>query len=231
MVHVDHFLTSHPLALLAFTIVLGQAGIPVASAPILLLIGALTGSERVCIPLALLVAVSASVFGDCAWFGLGRSRKSNPSRAFKRLQSADARSLRIGHLFSRHAGVAMFAARFIPGPNLAAALAGLSGLSRVRFVVLDAIVSGLWATLFLTAGSFLPGQLRSWLSSAMSASPGYGILLILGFAAALLGISRFRRYLSRRSASRLGVPAPVVSGAIGSDAYPNFEVVQTVRVQ
>ena len=41
MVHVDHFLTSHPLAVLAVTIVFEQAGIPIASAPMLLLIGAL----------------------------------------------------------------------------------------------------------------------------------------------------------------------------------------------
>jgi membrane protein DedA with SNARE-associated domain len=75
MVHVDHFLTSHPLGVLAVAIVLEQAGIPIASAPILLLIGALTGSQSVSIPLALIVAVSVSVFVDCAWFDLGRSRK------------------------------------------------------------------------------------------------------------------------------------------------------------
>src|SRR5271166_3614305 len=133
MVLVDHFLTSHPLAVLAATIVVEQAGMPIASAPLLLLIGALTGSESVSIPLALIVAVSACVFVDCAWFDLGRSRKSNPGRAFKRLQSVDSRSFRIAHLFARHGGVAMFVARFIPGPNLAAALAGLSGFSRPRF--------------------------------------------------------------------------------------------------
>src|ERR1035438_2928004 len=106
MVHPDHFLTSHPLAVLAVTIVLEQAGIPIAGAPILLLIGALTGTEKVSVPLALFVAVSASVFVDCAWFDLGRSRKSNPGRAFKRLHSADARSFRIAHLFARRGGVA-----------------------------------------------------------------------------------------------------------------------------
>ena len=198
MVHADHFLTSHPLVVLAVTIVLEQAGIPIAGAPILLLIGALTGSQRVSILLALFVAVSACVFVDCAWFDLGRIRKSNPGRAFKRLQSVDSGSFRIAHLFKRHAGVAMIVARFIPGPNLAAVLAGLSGLSRLRFVLLDVIVSGLWAILYLAAGHFLPRQLRLWLSSTMSASPGYGILLVLGFAAAFLVVPRFVRYPLRR---------------------------------
>ena len=45
MIHVGHFLTSHPLGLLAVTILLEQVGIPIASAPVLLLIGALTGSR------------------------------------------------------------------------------------------------------------------------------------------------------------------------------------------
>ena len=54
MVHVDQFLISHPLA---FTIILEQAEIPIASAPMLLLIGALSGSERASIPLALFVSV------------------------------------------------------------------------------------------------------------------------------------------------------------------------------
>jgi len=231
MIHVGHFLTSHPLALLAVTILLEQAGLPIAGAPLLMLIGALTGSESVSIPLALIVAASASVFVDCAWFDLGCSRKSNPDGAFKRLRSVDARSFRIGHLFTRRAGVAMFVARFIPGPNLAAALAGFSGLSKLRFVLLDTIASGLWAILYLAAGHFLPRQLRLWVSSTMSASPGVGIFLILGFTAAMLGIPRFARYLSSRRASRLAAQAPIASGAIVSDIDLDAEAVQTGRVQ
>ena len=223
MAHAEHFLISHPLAVLAATIVLEQAGIPIASAPMLLLVGALTGSESVSIPVALFVAISASVFVDCAWFDLGRNRKSNPGRAFKHLQSADSRSFRIAHLFARHGVVAMFVARFLPGPNLAAALAGLSGYSRIRFVLQDTIVSGLWAILYLAAGRILPRELRIWVSSTMSASPGWGVLLILGFTAVILGVQRFRHYLSRRRASRLGTQAPIACGAIVSDTDPILE--------
>jgi membrane protein DedA with SNARE-associated domain len=125
----------------------------------------------------------------------------------------------------------MLLARFLPGPNLAAALAGLSGLSRIRFVVLDTIVSGLWAMLYLAAGHFLPRQLRSWISSTMSASPGFGIFLILGFAVAILGVHRFRCYLSRRRASRLGTLAAIASRTIVSDTCLDPEVVQAVEVQ
>ncbi len=231
MMHVDHFLTSHPLAVLAVAIVVEQAGLPIASAPLLLLIGALTGSESVSTPLALIVAVSACVFVDCAWFDLGRSRISHPGRALQRLQSVDARSFRIGHLLTRRAGLAMFVARFIPGPNLAAALAGFSGFSRLRFVLLDTIVSGLWAILYLAAGHLLPHQLRSWLSSTMSASPSFGIFLLLGLITAILGVPRFRRYLSRRRASRLGLATPIATESIASDTCVDSKIVQIETVQ
>jgi len=56
MIFVDRFLISHPLTVLAVTIILEQAGIPIASAPMLLLIGAFTGSESVSMPLALFIA-------------------------------------------------------------------------------------------------------------------------------------------------------------------------------
>jgi membrane protein DedA with SNARE-associated domain len=83
----------------------------------------------------------------------------------------------------------------------------------MRFVLQDTIVSAIWATLYLAAGHFLPQELRSWVSSTMSTSPGCGVLLILGFAATILGIQRFGHYLSRRRASRLGTPAPIASEA------------------
>lgn len=231
MIHVGHFLTSHPLALLTVTMLLEQAGIPISCAPLLLLIGALTGSDSVSIPLALLVTVSASVFVDCAWFDLGRSRKSNPSRALKRLQSVDARSFRIGHLFTRSAGATMFVARFIPGPNLAAALAGISGLSKIRFVLLDTIVSGLWAFLYIVAGHFLPRELRLWISSTMSASQGWDIFLIFGFATVIFGVFQFGRSLFRRRASRIGLTTHIGSGVIVSDSCRDTEAAETVGMQ
>jgi membrane protein DedA with SNARE-associated domain len=231
MAHVVQFLTSHPVAWLAAAIVLEQAGLPVASAPLLLLIGAVTGAKCANAPLALLVSVTACVFVDYLWFEIGRKRQSNHGPRCKGPRSADSRYLRIANLFARHGGVAMFAARFIPGPNLAAALAGFSTISRKRFVLTDTIVSALWSSLFLATGHFLPLQLRSGLSSAMTAAPGWSIFLVLGFAAAFLGASRFRHHLARRSSSRRGISAPVASQTIITAACLPSEAGQTVTGQ
>jgi membrane protein DedA with SNARE-associated domain len=124
MAHAEHFLISHPVALLAVTIILEQAGIPIASAPLLLLIGALAGREGLNAPIALFVAVATCVFVDCAWFELGRIRKSTRSRGSRAMHAEDPRLFRIPDIFARHGSTAVFVARFLPGPNLAAAIAG-----------------------------------------------------------------------------------------------------------
>jgi membrane protein DedA with SNARE-associated domain len=203
MAHAGQFLVSHPFTLLAGTIILEQAGVPIASAPLLLLIGALVGSAGLNAPVALFVAVSACLLVDCAWFEFGRIRKSTRNRAFRARHDESPRPFRIPDIFARHGTTAMFVARFIPGPNLAAAIAGYSNVARVRFMVQDTIASAVWATLYLTAGYFLPQHLRSCLCSFLSTSPGSAVLLTLGLTAAVFGAFRFRRHLAKRSARRL----------------------------
>lgn len=199
MAHMEQFLISHPVSMLAAIVALEQTGVPIASAPMLVLIGALAGTGRVNTPLAFLVAVVAGVFVDCQWFELGRIRKRNPFRFSKMLHSADSGSVRIPPLFVRHRALALFVTRLIPGPNLAASIAGFAGVSRARFVLLDTAVTALWTLIYLAAGYFLPRKLLTRLGSVISALPPWGIILILGFAAVVLAALRFRRRLSRRN--------------------------------
>jgi membrane protein DedA with SNARE-associated domain len=222
--HVENFLISHPVALLAVTIILEQAGVPIASAPLLLLIGALAASEGLNAPLALFVAVSACLLIDCAWFDLARIRKSTRKRARMARHAEVLKPFRIPDIFARHGTTAMFVARLLPGPNLAAAIAGYSNVSRVRFMVQDTVASAVWATLYLAAGYFLPQHLRSYLCSFASTSPGCVILLTLGLTAAVLGAFRFRRHLAKRRARRLVKLPPITSGPIVSGACLDSEV-------
>jgi membrane protein DedA with SNARE-associated domain len=224
MAHAEHFLISHPIALLAVTIILEQAGLPIASAPLLLLIGALAGSEGLNVPVALFVAVSACLLVDCAWFDLARIRKWTRNRARRERHAEVPKPFRIPDIFTRHGTTAIFVARFVPGPNLAAAIAGFSSVSRVRFMLQDTIASAVWATLYLTAGYLLPQHLRSCLCSFVSTSPGGVILLTLGLTAAVFGAFRFRRGLAKRSTRRLVKLPLITSGPIVSGACLNPEV-------
>lgn len=226
MAHLEQWLINHPVVMLAAIITLEQTGIPIASAPMLVLMGSFIGTGRVNTPMAFFVAVVAGVFVDCQWFELGRIRKRNPGRLYKKLHSASSTSIRIEHLFARHRGVAMFVARLIPGPNFAASLAGFADISRVRFVLLDIAVSATWTSIYLAAGYFLPRQLLAWVWSRMTVLPPWVIVLLLGFAAVILATLRVRRHVSLRDIPRLSNGAANVAGPIlkqAKIAHPSQE--------
>ena len=225
MGHAIHFLISHPVALLAVAIVLEQVGIPISSAPILILIGALTAPENAYTPLAFCVAIAACVLVDCGWFELGRMRKLNLGWLSKSLKSADLGSARHAHRFAVHKRhLALFVARFLPGPNLVASFAGFMNVSRVRFVMADTIASALWTSTYLAAGHLLPLQIRSHLHSALSTSPGWGILFMLGIAAAVFGASRLRHYRIRRRTPQVAELPVIASEPLVSNTYLETEV-------
>jgi len=94
---------------------------------------------------------------------------------------------------------------------------------------LDTIVSVLWAILYLAA--VIPSKATPVMdSSTMSASPGFGIFLILGFAVAIL------EFIDLGAICLVAVLRDLDTGAIASrtivsDTCLDPEVVQTVEVQ
>jgi membrane-associated protein len=201
MTHAEQFLLSHPLTVLAGFILGEQTGLPIASAPMLLLIGTLIARGQVSGPLSIIVAVAACVFVDCLWFELARIRRRKFTGGREGLRPIPLRSIRIRDLLVRHGGAALLVARFLPGPNLLAALAGRSSrVSRTRFALLDSAASTLWTSAYLAVGFFLPHKIGSLIDSCLNASPI--CFLFLGFAAVLFGIMRIRQRLSKRSESR-----------------------------
>src|SRR5229473_4099340 len=74
MSDVLQFLIRHGYAILFAVVFLEQAGLPVASVPVLLGVGALSADGRFSFATALLVALSASLPADAAWFEMGRTK-------------------------------------------------------------------------------------------------------------------------------------------------------------
>jgi membrane-associated protein len=200
MSHAEQFLLNHPLTVLASFILGEQTGLPIASAPMLLLIGTLISRGQVSGPLSIVVAVAACVFVDSVWYELGRIRRRRFTGGRQGLRPRTLRSIRIRDLLVRHGGAALLVARFLPGPNWLAALAGRSSrVSRTRFALLDSAASTLWASAYLAVGLFLPHKISSLIDSCLNASPIW--FLFLGFAATLFGIIRIRQRFSKRNES------------------------------
>ena len=69
-----HFLIQHGYVLLFVWVLAEQIGLPLPAIPLLLAAGALAGTGRMDLTLALSLAVIAALVGDLVWYYLGRYR-------------------------------------------------------------------------------------------------------------------------------------------------------------
>src|SRR5207244_4621623 len=103
-----------------------QAGVPAPAIPMLLGAGALSGSGRMHVVLAVAAAMAATLSADVLWYSLGRSYGARALGMLSRF-SLDPDSL-IRHAkerFAAHRLRYVVLAKFLPGVNpLAAGLAG-----------------------------------------------------------------------------------------------------------
>jgi membrane protein DedA with SNARE-associated domain len=135
------------------------------------------------------------------------------------VSSPDSRASRIAEIFVHHEGAALLASRFLPGPNLAAVIAGFSTISLVRFLLLDAVVSLLWAGLYLAGGHLLPLQILYRINSVLGHSPGWSIFIISGLAALVYSALPLRRHLPTRTI-----------GTLARSAHPFITCAHTISI-
>jgi membrane protein DedA with SNARE-associated domain len=73
--HSDlEFVLRHGYTLVFLIVLMEQAGLPIPSNPVLLAVGALAGRGKLSLPIALCLAVIASLIADSIWYELGRYR-------------------------------------------------------------------------------------------------------------------------------------------------------------
>jgi membrane protein DedA with SNARE-associated domain len=148
------FLVRHGYAVV-FVWVLGeQIGLPIPAVPILLAAGALAGSGRLSLSMALLVAVAASLVSDTIWYWLGRRRGTRVLSLLCRISlEPDSCVRRTEDTFVRHGPRTLLVAKFVPGlSTMAPPLAGIIGMPLWRFVVWDGLGALLWAGVFAGLG-------------------------------------------------------------------------------
>lgn len=176
-----HFLERHGHLVLFVVVVAEQIGLPIPAVPVLLAMGALAGIGRFSLSAALLVAALAAVISDLVWFELGRLRGRSVLDWMCRISlEPDSCVRRTENLFERSGAPALLVAKFVPGLSTAAPpLAGLMGMSLVRFLAFDLGGSLLWAGTFLGAGHLFrlqleraaewAGRLGGWLGVVLGA--------------------------------------------------------------
>src|SRR5215470_15683207 len=172
-----------------------QAGLPIPAAPVLLGAGALSGSGRMSLALAIGATVIAALGADVLWYALGRSLGLRVFGALCRF-SLDPDSLvrEAKERFLSHRGRYLVLAKFLPGLNpLAAGLAGTASLRPDRFLTYAGAGAFLWACAWILLGyacSNAIGFVATWASRV-----GTPIVIVL---AAVLTAYLVLKYVRRQ---------------------------------
>jgi membrane protein DedA with SNARE-associated domain/rhodanese-related sulfurtransferase len=105
------------------------------------------------------VTVVATELGDLVWFELGRRQGSSVLRLLCKISlEPDSCVRKSEDAFARHTTTSLITSKFIPGVGrLAAPVAGMSGMSRARFLLVNALGTLLWTVIFALVG-FIPAR-------------------------------------------------------------------------
>jgi membrane protein DedA with SNARE-associated domain/rhodanese-related sulfurtransferase len=200
---VPDLLMQHGLVVLCAWAFAVQAGVPAPAVPVLLGAGALSGSGRMSLAMAVGAAMAATVGADVLWYLLGRSHGTRVLGILCRF-SLDPDSL-IRHAkqrFAAHGLRYLILAKFLPGVNpLAAGLAGVVPIRPERFLLYGAAGALLWAGAWITLGYLFADVIG--LIATRAASVGTPLVIVV--AAALVAYllykyarrQRFLRHLRK----------------------------------
>jgi len=170
MQELEALLAAHGYALLFAVGFAEFAGLPLASAPFLVLAGAFAAQGTLSLPGAIAAAVLGGLVADLAWYALARRRgtwalgmacglASNPAACAVGLRA------RIERLGAR----SVLTAKLLPGlANLAAPAAGLAGIALPRFLVADLAGLLFWAGVDVGLGWLFAHEVEralAWLGS------------------------------------------------------------------
>jgi len=188
------FVLRHGYTLVFLIVLMEQAGLPVPSIPILLAVGALAGAGKLSLPVALGLAVLASVIADSIWYELGRLRGHSILSLLCRISlEPDSCVRRTENTFAQRGARSLLVAKFIPGLSTAAPpLAGMLRMRLSRFYAWDAAGALLWAGAYAGCGFIFSAQLDRVLVHLQRLGSGL-LALLLGGLAAYLGFKYYQR--------------------------------------
>jgi membrane protein DedA with SNARE-associated domain len=161
MSELTQFLISHGGLILFLVGFAEQNGLPLPGAPWLLAAGALSASGKFSLLAAIAWTAAGSVVADAVWYFLGQRGKERVFRVFPYLQSVQVRLARATLAKTVLHGMRMLTvAKFLPvGNSVVAMHAGALQVNRLRFLLVDAFSSVVYATVYASLGFAFHNQL------------------------------------------------------------------------
>jgi membrane protein DedA with SNARE-associated domain len=143
-------------------------GVPLLVTPLVVTAGLVAASGQLDLLAVVAVITFAAILGDWLWFELGQRRGGTVVSLLCRISlSKDSCVRRTQMLASRHAGASLLYSKWIPGvSHLSPPIAGMSGMTLVRFTVLNSIGTFAWVVILVLAGWISMRPLEWSLSSA-----------------------------------------------------------------
>ena len=174
------FLVRHGYLLLFAWVLAEQLGLPLPSAPLLLAAGALVGTHRMNLTMAIALPIGAVVICDVFWYELGRLQGVKVLRWLCRVSlEPDSCVRRTQVRFERDGPWALVVSKFVPGLNaVAPPLAGISRMPWQRFALFDGLGTLLWTGGYIGTGYAFSDQLEDVASHLAFLGRGLFVLLL-----------------------------------------------------
>lgn len=161
MNHITQFLISYGGMFLFVVGFAEQSGLPFPGAPWLLAAGALAASGRFSLITAVCWAAAGCLAADAIWFHLGHRGKSRVFRVFPHLHAVRSRLQRAKLTGSILHGARMLTvAKFLPFGSVVPLHAGALEVGSLRFLLVDAFTSVIYAAVYAFLGFAFHKQLE-----------------------------------------------------------------------
>ena len=158
---ITQFLISHGGVILSAIAFTEQFGLPLPGAPWLMAAGALSASGKLSLLAAIGWAATGCVAADAIWFFLGHRGKARVFRVFPHLHSVQVRLERATLAKTVLYGTRMLTvAKFLPFGTVIPMHAGALEVGRLRFLLVDAFTSVVYAAVYAALGFAFHNQLE-----------------------------------------------------------------------
>ena len=194
MTETTQFVIDHGLPLIFVAVFLEQMGLPLPALPWLLAAGALSASGEFSPLAGIGSTILACLTADMFWFYLGRNRGAQVLGWLCRISlEPDSCVRRTSKVFTHYGKSGLIIAKFVPGlSTLAPPFAGMSGISTIQFVTIDAFASLLYGAAIISLGYFFSNQIEQ-IGTAIAHIGVSTLCLLSGLAALYIAYKYWQR--------------------------------------
>ena len=217
MSQMTQFLISHGGLCLFLMVLADQSGFPFPAAPWLLAAGALAAGGKLSLFAAICWAALGSVGADLIWFYFGQRGKTHIFRVFPDLEFRKRTLPRKLHTRLILRGVRVLTtAKFLPFGTVFLLRAGALEVGSLRFLLIDAFSSVVYAAVYVVLGFIFHNQLEQVVAFLRKFGV-VALLLLVAVVGAYLGWVILKRLSKRRHhLNQSKLPSPIDSGGTES---------------